>query len=213
MGEHLSRSLEAVAPVPAALVGGSAAAPAATSATHAATPRPASARPDRTASSSAPAAEAPAIGIQRARAESARSDVPDLFVDRQARAAAARQARGQSSRAVSSEANLEEALDLIVPGLEFLRAEWAEVVPGQRGLRVLQRLPSGDTLEIRFVRSGGAAADAAADPLVAVVSAPQVEGWSQVIQVHRDGGWLVARARLARSELEALLEMAGQTGR
>ena len=159
-------------------------------------PRSEALRQDRAAS---PAASA--IGIARARPDSA--GIPDLF----ARSRVGVVGR-TSGAAVSTEADPEEGLDLIVADLPVLRVEWTQVTPGQAGLRVLQRLASGDTLEIRFVRSGGAAADKVADPLPVVVDAPLRTGWSQVVRVHRDG-WLVARARLEREELEALVDRVG----
>jgi hypothetical protein len=170
--------------------------------------RPAPARAERVgqeraASSAVSRPTAAGVGIQRARGENTR-DVPNLFVQ---------QGRGgkqdrQSPPKVTNEADVEEALDLIVPTLPVLRVEWAEVAPGERGLRVTQRLASGDTLEIRFVRSGGAAADAATKPLEALESATLPEGWSQVVQVHGDG-WIVARAKLSRTELEQLVQGVG----
>lgn len=165
--------------------------------------RPVAGRQERAAFSSVP--QPGSIGIQRAPAGAA-ADVPDLFVQGRAR-------RAQPNRAPqdSGLADPDEALDLLVPELKVLHVEWAEVVPGQRGLKVEQLLASGDTLEIRFVRSGGAAADAAANPLATVVGATLPEGWSQVIQVHGDG-WIVARARLPRPELETLIRGVG-TGR
>lgn len=103
-------------------------------------------------------------------------------------------------------ADPDEALDLTVPGLEVLRVEWSEVAPRQPGLRVLQRLESGDTLEIRFVRFP--VGDTDTDPLAILTSTPLRAGWSQVVRVRGDG-WLVARARLAREDLEALVARAG----
>jgi len=133
--------------------------------------------------------------------------VPAFGVDR------ARDSAGiQGGAAVTTEADPEEGVGLIVVDLPVLRVEWTEMSPGRPELRVLQRLASGDTLEIRFVRSGGAAADSVDDPLAPVVSAPLRQGWSQVVLVHRDG-WLVARARLARDELELLVGRAGVISR
>ncbi len=103
-------------------------------------------------------------------------------------------------------ADPDEALDLTVPGLDVLRVEWSAVAPRQPGLRVLQRLESGDTLEIRFVRFP--IGDTDTDPLAILTSTPLRAGWSQVVRVHGDG-WLVARARLAREDLEALVARAG----
>ena len=119
---------------------------------------------------------------------------------------------GASKVALSTDADIDEAVDLIVPELPVLRVEWTEVSPGRPGLRVLQRLSPADTLEVRFVRSGGAAADAAADPLEAGVGVPLRAGWSQVVRVHRDG-WLVARAPMKVEELEDLVDRAGSTAR
>ena len=108
---------------------------------------------------------------------------------------------------MSGIADADEALDLIVPGLEVLHVEWSQVAPGQPSRRVLQRLPSGDTLEIRFVRS---VPRTSADPLAVLVTSAPLPGWNQVIKSHRDG-WLVARAAVPREELEALVERAGTT--
>ena len=121
----------------------------------------------------------------------------------------ARESAGkQGSTSVTTEADPDEGLGLIVADLPVLRVEWTEMTPGRPGLRVLQQLASGDTLEIRFVRSGGVAADSVDDPLAPVVNAPLREGWSQVVRVHRDG-WLVARARVTLAELELLVDRAG----
>ena len=133
----------------------------------------------------------------------ARARVPSFGGDR------ARDKAGmQGGATVTTEADPNEGLGLIVADLPVLRVEWTEMSPGRPGLRVLQHLASGDTLEIRFVRSGGAAADSMDDPLAPVVNAPLREGWSQVVRVHRDG-WLVARARLTLTELELLVDQAG----
>ena len=141
---------------------------------------------DRAASPVVPGARMPSVGSDRARD---RASIP-------------------GGAAVTTEADPEEGLGLAVADLPVLRVEWTEMNPGRPGLRVLQQLASGDTLEIRFVRSGGAAADSVDDPLAPVVNAPLREGWSQVVRVHRDG-WLVARARLARDELELLVDRVG----
>ena len=155
-----------------------------------AAPLPEALRQERAASSAAPATGLPAIGINRD----------------------ARDAGGAPSAAeVTREADPEEGLDLIVGSLPVLRVEWIQVSPGRPGLLVLQGLMSGDTLEIRFVRSGGAAADSVDDPLAPVVGAPLPPGWSQVVREHRDG-WLVARARLAREDLELLVDRVGVPG-
>ncbi len=161
------------------------------------TARRESLRQERSAVAVAPDPTA-GIGIQRARPGSVGAGVPKLFVEGRA---------ATGSAAATVEADLDEAKDLIVPGLEVLLVEWSDVAPGRPGLRVLQRLASGDTLEVRFVRSGGAAADAVTDPLAALLETMPV-GWSQVVKDHRDG-WLVARARLPREELAALVAETG----
>ena len=136
------------------------------------------------------------VAEEPAEALSATADEPLGFAGAAARAEVRREGA----------ADPDEALDLTVHGLEVLRVEWAEVAPGQRWLRVLQRLSGGDTLEVRFVRS--AVGDTTVDLLTGLVSAPLRAGWSQVVRVHRDG-WLIARAPLARDALEALVERAG----
>jgi hypothetical protein len=128
------------------------------------------------------------------------TSVPQLFAGGRSRAGAKVE--------VGTQADVEDAVDLIVPGLPVLDVQWTQVTPGRPGLRVLQRLSPTDTLEVRFVRSGGAAADALDDPLAALDAIPLPAGWSQAVRVHRDG-WLVARAPLRQEELEALLNRAG----
>jgi hypothetical protein len=171
--------------------------------------RSATGRQERAASSAVPETAAGAIGIQRSRTES--SGVPNLFVAGRARGANDQQERTRAP-VITTEADTSEAKGLIVPGLEVLRVEWTEVVPGQRGIQVLQRLQSGDTLEIRFVRSGGAAADAANDPLTAILNAELSEGWNQAVLPQRDG-WIVARAPLPERELRELLNGVGESRR
>ena len=148
----------------------------------------------------------PGIGMQRARGDSARAGVPDLFHG------LAEVGVNGAALGMTVEADVEEGVGLTVPGLDVLRVEWTDVVPGRRGLRVLQRLAAGDTLDIRFVRSGGAAADAVNDPLATVVGAVLPDGWSQVVCVHGDG-WLVTRARMERTALKALVATAGRSRR
>ena len=110
------------------------------------------------------------------------------------------------AEAVNGIADPDEALDLAVPGLEVLRVEWSAVAPRQPSLRVLQRLPGGDTLDVRFVRAP--LDDVVGDPLALLSSMPLEAGWSQVVTAHGDG-WLVARAPRTREELETLMERAG----
>jgi hypothetical protein len=86
-----------------------------------------------------------------------------------------------------------------------LHVEWSQIAPGQPSRRVLQRLPSGDTLEIRFAQQ---VPRTVADPLATLVSSAPLPGWSQVVKLHRNG-WLVARAPIAEEELEAWVARAG----
>ena len=156
-------------------------------------------RPRPGENAAASAVRSSGVGLQSGRDS---TDVPGLFARGRVGSA------GTSKVAVTNDADIEEAVDLIVPDLPVLRVEWTEVSPGRPGLRVLQRLSPSDTLEVRFVRSGGAAADAIADPLAAVVGVSLRAGWSQVVRVHRDG-WLVARAPVKAEELEVLVDRAG----
>ena len=144
-------------------------------------------------------APAPAeVGIQESTGGSVGVGVPPLFTGRAD--------MDRDAEAVNRIAEPDEALDLAVPGLEVLRVEWLAVAPRQPSLRVLQRLPSGDTLVTRFVRAP--VGDVGGDPLALLTSVPLEAGWSQVVKAHGDG-WLVARAPLAQEELEVLVERAG----
>lgn len=138
------------------------------------------------------------IGVRQPTSGSAGGGMPQLF--------AGRADISPGAEAVNGIADPDEALDLAVPGLEVLRVEWSAVAPRQPSLRVLQRLPGGDTLEVRFVRAPPG--DIIGDPLALLTSVPLEAGWSQFVKAHGDG-WLVARAPLAREELEVLVERAG----
>lgn len=138
------------------------------------------------------------VGIQESVGGSVGVGVPPLFTGRAD--------MDRDAEAVNRIAEPDEALDLAVPGLEVLRVEWLAIAPRQPSLRVLQRLPSGDTLEARFVRAP--VGDVGGDPLALLTSVPLEAGWSQVVKAHGDG-WLVARAPLAQEELEVLVERAG----
>ena len=154
------------------------------------------------ASSSVATLAAPTVIGLRSRPDRVSTAVPEVF--REARP----ELDGVGSGASRVVAGTEEAVDLTVPRLEVLRVEWSEVAPGHRGLRVLQRLASGDTLEISFVRSGAVGGGVGTDPLATLVGAPLRPGWSQVVRVHGDG-WLVARAPMKRAALETLVEQVG----
>ena len=88
-----------------------------------------------------------------------------------------------------------ETTSLVIPGLEVL-----DVLPvGEgttfAGMRALQRLPSGDTLETVHLPAG-------VDPR----SLPPLRGgWSELVQA-RGSGWVVMRAPLPEASLDELLQ-------
>lgn len=89
----------------------------------------------------------------------------------------------------------DEEVSLVVPGLDVI-----DVLPvGQGstflGMRALQRLESGDTLELIHLPEG---LDPSASP-------PLAEGWSELV-VQRGGGWLVLRAPVPAVALQELLQ-------
>jgi hypothetical protein len=88
-----------------------------------------------------------------------------------------------------------ETGSLVVPGLELISISWLEegVVAG--GVRVLQRLPEGDTLELIHLPGSVVPLDL---PGVAA------KWWTQ-ITVPRGAGWLVLRAPRSEEALRALL--------
>jgi hypothetical protein len=97
---------------------------------------------------------------------------------------------------VASDAAAEaETVSLVVPGLEVL-----DVLPvGQSttfaGMRALQRLQTGDTLELFHLPEG---IDPASLP-------PLRQGWSELVRP-RGSGWLVMRARAPEATLLELLQ-------
>lgn len=111
---------------------------------------------------------------------------------------------------------------MAVPGLEVLAVEWEEWVPGERALHIRQRLPMGDTLELRYLGllmgsdpsetdagstqgqrvEEGESQDRPLSPKVLEASLPP--GWNQVVMRWRRG-WLVARAPLPEESLRGIL--------
>jgi hypothetical protein len=88
----------------------------------------------------------------------------------------------------------DDAVSLVVPGLEVL-----DVLPVGEGttfvgMRALQRLQSGDTLEL--VHLPGTVSPASLPPLRV--------GWSELVR-ERGEGWLVMRARVSEATLAELL--------
>ena len=109
---------------------------------------------------------------------------------------------------------------LAVPGLTVLAVKWEEWVPGQEGFMIRQLLPTGDTLELRYLgilsgeAGGGNAPSLPREKAVEAAKAmpappPPMEaslppGWNQVTVQWRNG-WLVARAPLSEGSLMALV--------
>jgi hypothetical protein len=109
---------------------------------------------------------------------------------------------------------------LAVPGLTVLAVKWEEWVPGQEGFMIRQLLPTGDTLELRYLgilsgEVGGVSApslprDKAGEAAKAMPSPPPPmeaslpPGWNQVTVQWRNG-WLVARAPLSEGSLMTLV--------
>jgi hypothetical protein len=89
----------------------------------------------------------------------------------------------------------ETSQPLVVPGLEVISVSWLSGADLDGAVRVLQRMERGDTLEIIHLPSG--MDPAAMPPLPA-------DGRTEVV-MPRGAGWLVARARLPRQDLEAVL--------
>jgi len=92
-------------------------------------------------------------------------------------------------------AEVEEGTALVVPGLEVL-----DVLPvGQgttfAGMRALQRLPQGDTLELFHLPAG-------IDPSSLPPLRPE---WNEIVR-QRGAGWLVMRAPLPEPSLLELLQ-------
>jgi anti-sigma factor RsiW len=103
--------------------------------------------------------------------------------------------RARPDDAAADQVADDEAASLVVPGLEVL-----DVLPvGEgttfAGMRALQRLQSGDTLELVHLPEG-----------VAPASLPALRtGWSELVRPRGDG-WLVMRARVPEATLAELLQ-------
>jgi len=101
---------------------------------------------------------------------------------------------------------------LAVPNLAILSIQPDPGVPGQPGVRILQRLHQGDTLELRyFGLLGGSEArlgtsEGVKIPMKDLPNPPLEAGWNQVI-MQRGSGWLVARAPMTQESLEFLLRL------
>jgi hypothetical protein len=115
-------------------------------------------------------------------------------IDAAAPAAPSLQRAGATNEVERDRAD-EETESLVVPGLEVLTVENLGEGTAFAGTRSLQRLASGDTLEVIHLPEG-------VDPSLL---APLAQGRSQVVRQHVDG-WLVMRAPLSLIDLERLLE-------
>ena len=103
-------------------------------------------------------------------------------------------ARERESQRVSAD-DVAEPGSLVVPGLEVVSIVWREegVVPA--GVRVLQRLPDGGSLELIHLPAGF-------DPGAVE---PAASGTGELV-VPRDQGWLILRGPLSEEEFRSLLE-------
>lgn len=133
------------------------------------------------------------------------------------RAASADRAKmdAEAEPAAASSALPSDAPDtepLAVPGLDVLVIEPDAGVPGQPGVRILQRLHQGDTLELRYfgilsATDAGLGESRPGRIRMRDLPNPALEpGWSQVV-MRRGSGWLVARAPMSRESLQFLLRM------
>jgi len=94
-----------------------------------------------------------------------------------------------------SDAAEEEPVSLVVPGLEVLDVLPVGEGTSFRGMRALQRLQAGDTLELVHLPEG---IDPSSLP-------PLRPGWSELVRP-RGSGWLVMRAPVAEASLVELLQ-------
>lgn len=102
--------------------------------------------------------------------------------------------RERDARRVDTD-DVAEPGSLVVPGLEVLSIVWREegVVPA--GVRVLQRLSEGGTLELIHLPAGF-------DPGSVEAAEPDVGE----LVVPRDQGWLIMRGPLSEEEFRSMLE-------
>jgi hypothetical protein len=99
---------------------------------------------------------------------------------------------------------------LMVPGLQVESIDVDPALGPAGGLRIVQRLPGGERLELLFIsgtveaqdRDAVASARLAGGDGLAVPVAP--EGWSR-IDIPRSGGWLVAQSAVPMDSLAALM--------
>jgi hypothetical protein len=92
-------------------------------------------------------------------------------------------------------ADADEPGSLSVSGLDVIEVTFLDDGLSPTGVRILQRLESGDTLELIHLREG-------VDP----GSVPGPTTQLEELRIPRDAGWLIMRAPVARVRLEELLQ-------
>lgn len=118
---------------------------------------------------------------------------PEAVVARtQARAAMAPEVLEDADEALKAGEDAEPSV-LGVPGLPVLATEFAAPGSPGSGVRVLQELPSGDTLQVYRLPAG-------TPPAALPPAEPGIVQWEEA----RDAGWVVLRARLDATELQRL---------
>jgi hypothetical protein len=112
-----------------------------------------------------------------------------------AAAPAAQRARAANNAVDEVEREEEESGSLVVPGLEVLDVLRVSEGTAFAGVRNLQRLENGDTLEVIYLPEG-------IDPSLLP---PLPVGKSELVRPTPEG-WLVMRARVTQAYLQQLLE-------
>ena len=115
------------------------------------------------------------------------------------RAAAPDAAPAAPETMMEDRAEAKVASSLVVPGLEVLSVSWLEgAAPGT--VRALQRLESGDTLEVLHLPAGS-------DP--SALGPREADGRAELVQPRADGGYLVLRAAVDAETLARLAALIG----
>lgn len=166
----------------------------ATGAAEARTAEPeAQARADAGAPAESPAPTVARELVRQAPAPETEAQLSAMTVDpaesRRVMAAEGLAAADESAKATDDA----EAPGLGVPGLPVLATEFVAAGDAGSGIRILQALPGGDTLQVYRLPAG-------TRPAALPPAEPGVAQWEEA----RDGGWLVLRARLDAAELARL---------
>jgi hypothetical protein len=104
-------------------------------------------------------------------------------------------AAGGDGAAAADRSSAEEGVSLVVPDLEVIAVLPVGGGSTFAGVRALQRLETGDTLEVVHLPDGVEPSSLA----------PLRAGWSEIVR-RRGSGWLVMRARLPEPSLVELLQ-------